>query len=97
MTARTYHRGHPIEWDNQQGWLYSDNLTSIANEDRSCHYCLLPNREGGHDACLGELPGVSNACCGHGRVGEAYVQNTSGGTVRGEEAVGLIKYLRGEL
>ncbi len=38
-----------------------------------CSHChLLPTPEG-HDACLGTLPGVWNACCGHGK-GEPHVQ-----------------------
>lgn len=36
-----------------------------------CH--RLPTAEG-HDGCLGTLPGVWNACCGHGNPREAYVQ-----------------------
>jgi hypothetical protein len=27
----------------------------------------------GPDPCLGYLPGVAHACCGHGEVGRAYV------------------------
>lgn len=39
-----------------------------------CGHCNLPNRVDGHDACLGTIPGVMNACCGHGDVRCAYVQ-----------------------
>lgn len=35
------------------------------------------------DACLGLLPGVANACCGHGTRAESYIQFTNGVTVRG--------------
>lgn len=28
----------------------------------------------GHDACLGTLPNIMNACCGHGGLNEPYVQ-----------------------
>lgn len=32
---------------------------------RTCDYCGLPCGDG-PDPCLGELPGVISACCGHG-------------------------------
>lgn len=28
----------------------------------------------GHDACIGTLPNIMNACCGHGGRNEPYVQ-----------------------
>ena len=31
-----------------------------------CKRCGRMPTKGGHDACLGELPGVQFACCGHG-------------------------------
>lgn len=39
-----------------------------------CDKCKLTYGKEGHDACLGTLPGVMNACCGHGNVKYAYVQ-----------------------
>lgn len=39
-----------------------------------CKSCDRHPTKEGHDACLGELPGVANACCGHGDVEKAYVQ-----------------------
>jgi hypothetical protein len=41
----------------------------------------LPTPEG-HDAYLGTLPGVSAACCGHGKE-EGYVLFESGLVIRG--------------
>lgn len=35
------------------------------------------------DPCLGELPGVEGACCGHGVRSKAYVQFEDGLTFRG--------------
>lgn len=47
-------------------------ITSVGFTD--CKHCdFAPNKDG-HDACLGELPGVMNACCGHGDECDAYVQ-----------------------
>jgi hypothetical protein len=31
-----------------------------------CDRCGLPPTKKGHDPCLADLPGVINACCGHG-------------------------------
>lgn len=39
-----------------------------------CGHCLLPGRSDGVDQCIGRLPGVMNACCGHGETRWAYVQ-----------------------
>lgn len=35
-----------------------------------------------HDPCIANLPGVKNACCGHG-VDEGYIQFENGVTIRG--------------
>ena len=37
-----------------------------------CESCQVRIPEG-PDTCLGTIPGVSHACCGHGRVEGAYV------------------------
>lgn len=80
-------RGHEIYFDGSE-WRYSDNgeLTATTWKFRACGYCNLPNRADEHDACLGELPNVFNACCGHGASSEAYIQFTDGVTLRGKEA-----------
>ncbi|MEA4813872.1 MAG: hypothetical protein VB112_03050 [Oscillospiraceae bacterium] len=60
-----YNRGHPIIYLNGE-WVYSDNLVPIKNEERPCVRCgRMPTPEG-YDACLGYIPGVTSACCGHG-------------------------------
>jgi hypothetical protein len=61
-----HHRGHPIYWDEErQTWLYVDDH-SPASVDRPCVAChLMPTPEG-HDPCLGHIPSVTSACCGHG-------------------------------
>lgn len=64
MTARSHSRGHPIEFLNGV-WVYSDTKESTDKE----HLCIrckkMPTKEG-YDACLGFIPGVKSACCGHG-------------------------------
>lgn len=62
MVARAFIRGHPIVF--QDGWEYLDGV-SISVE-RACTRCKRMPVDG-HDACLGELPGVTSACCGHGK------------------------------
>jgi len=64
MTAKSYSRGHPIEY-TKNGWVYSDNKESIKKE-RLCIRCKKMPTKDGHDACLGKIKGVSSACCGHG-------------------------------
>lgn len=46
-------------------WLYEDT-GKVAMDERPCPRCgEMPTPEG-HDACLGTLPNVKSACCGHG-------------------------------
>ena len=40
----------------------------------TCLHCGLKRTSEGHDGCIGTLPNVMNACCGHGRTSEAYIQ-----------------------
>lgn len=48
----------------------------------------------GPDACLGLLPGVTNACCGHGDSGQAYVQLGGELTIRGRDATAFFALIR---
>lgn len=63
MTAKSHQRGWPIIYVNN--WVYKNTKEPITKE-RPCRRCnRLPTPEG-HDACLGTIPGVTSACCGHG-------------------------------
>jgi len=73
VNTANYLRGHKIEMVDGQ-WVYSDNRTPTAGNPRDCGFCGRPNTTDGHDGCLGTLPGVRNACCGHGEPNMAYVQ-----------------------
>lgn len=75
MPAKSHWRGHEIEFVGDQ-WVFSDTgePTSVIYDTRACGYCHLQATPEGHDACLGTLPGLKNACCGHGVKEEAYVQ-----------------------
>ena len=79
-------RGHAIRWDGER-WLYAENGLPVSDDPyRECGRCDRHNRHG-HDHCLGTLPGVINACCGHGQDEEAYVVLDDGTRMSGAEAL----------
>lgn len=88
----SYLRGHKIEMLHGE-FVYSDTKTTTLNNSRPCGHCELINTDDGHDGCLGELMGIMNACCGHGRVDETYLQYWNGTIIRGKQAVEEIKRL----
>lgn len=75
-------RGHCIVLKNGE-WFYLDGTAVKEDAMRTCGYCKLPNREDEHDACLGKLPGVVNACCGHGDTHSSYIQFENNKIIRG--------------
>ncbi len=91
----TTFRGHPIYWDGTI-FRYWDNHKPVKDTwlDRPCGHCGLENTKEGHDGCLGNLPGVQNACCGHGGARIAYVQHDNGESVHGEKALIEIQRLK---
>ena len=88
-------RGHNIELNNGQ-CVYSDTKEpTVGNfQNRECGRCGKPFTEEGHDACLGILPGVMNACCGHGDERDAYVQFLDGFSINSEDAVVILEVLK---
>ena len=95
--VKSHHRGHGIEIINNE-WHYSDTKTlTVINgvyQERPCGYCGKNNTEEDHDGCLGVLPGIMNACCGHGVDREAYVQFLDGFVINGEDAVKILNVLK---
>jgi len=84
MTVRGHLRGHPIV--NVDGEYYYEDTgepTTTGWKGRPCGHCGKHETAEGHDACLGTLPGVSNACCGHGVRSESFISFENGITVRG--------------
>jgi hypothetical protein len=77
--TRAFYRGHPIVYIDGR-WVYQDTGEPTTTV-RPCVACGLVFE--GHDPCLGTLPGVSNACCGHGVPSEAYIQFENGVTIHG--------------
>lgn len=86
MKGVDHWRGHPIYWDGRY-WRYQDTGDCVRAVDRPCGVCGQERTLEGHDPCLGTLPGVVNACCGHGKEAEAYIQFDDGSEVRGLDAV----------
>jgi len=84
-------RGYKIKKKNGE-YIFCDTGKSTIEtwKDRPCGYCGKHNTPEGHDACLGTIPGVMNACCGHGKVNEAYVQFDSGRIISGKKALPLL-------
>lgn len=70
-------------------WRFSDTLdyTIKTFSDRACGHCGQHNTKEGYDDCIGTLPDVSNACCGHGITLHAYVQFSNGSCIRGQSAI----------
>jgi hypothetical protein len=77
-------RGHPIIHAGHK-WVYKDTGEDTANNLRPCNACGLDTGTGPNDGepCLGLLPGVMNACCGHGVREDSYVQFTNGMIIEG--------------
>lgn len=93
-TTIGHHRGHPIHYDGIK-WIYSDNNKSVNEfKDRECGYCGKQNTSEGHDDCISTLPGLMNACCGHGNKKEAYVQFLDEHCVHGEDAITIQEILK---
>ena len=81
MSSRAYVRGHEVYYDfKNETYRYSDDDTEVfmvvsgkVSDERDCPYCELPPGDEQCDACLGLLPGVKAACCGHGDRKSSYV------------------------
>jgi len=52
-----------------------------------CVKCKKAPTKEGYDGCLGTLPNVMNACCGHGNDSQAYVQYWDGRRIAGKDAI----------
>lgn len=89
MSSTSYLRGHPIFFKDGE-WFYADSNTPTIGNERDCGYCGRENNKEGHDGCLGTLPGVMNACCGHGITDEAYIQFSPEKCLRCEDTINEI-------
>lgn len=97
MVPKCSWHGNPTYFDQYRYvWRYCvDDCPVKDDPQRPCNHCGLATTDEGHDGCLGTLPGVMNACCGHGIVRDAYIQfPDSRETIRGNEAIEFIKQLK---
>lgn len=90
-------RGNQIVEKEPDIWVYADDGSEVSKTwtTRPCGQCGIATGKDGHDPCLGTLPGVMNACCGHGAVKGAYIQFTGGLILRNRMATALFKILSG--
>jgi len=88
-------RGYAIE-DRDGEHFFSDTGKPTVSTwaSRPCGRCGRLLTADGHDGCLGTLPGVMNACCGHGHDEGAYVQFESGRRLAGEDAIRAIQEIK---
>ena len=68
--------------DTGEKFSFSDGEDNL----RPCTHCGQLPTDKGHDACIANLPFVTNACCGHGNIKNCYIQFDDGTTVYGERA-----------
>ncbi len=88
MKTKDYWRGHPTVWKEEK-WLFADTLEPLpryGGKKRPCVRCgktFEGSNVGDTDPCLGDLPGIDNACCGHGVPELAYIRFTNGVVLKG--------------
>lgn len=90
--------GNEVYFDKEiNKWRFSSNneiVTTQYDRNPPCGKCGCKCTKEGHDACLGTLIGVKNACCGHGDLRECYVQFLDDECIRGEDANIILNVLK---
>ncbi len=87
-------RGYPIH--HADGcWRFVDTgePTHETWKDRPCGVCGLHDTPEGHDGCLGTIPGMMNACCGHGIADQAFAQPTAPEAVREDSQAIVMRFI----
>lgn len=81
----SYLRGHEIyTFDNKTEWRYSHNNKPVDFQNPPpCKHCNVKYDQNEPDPCLGKLPGVEYACCGHGVQKQSYIKFLNGKIIRG--------------
>lgn len=76
-----FQRGHNAYEDSEGQVRFWDDDSPVDDQERPCIRCgKIPGESGGDDPCLGHLPGVKAACCGHG-AWRGYIMFTDGTVV----------------
>lgn len=73
-------------------WSRSKDVIRVQNHRRFWSVCprcrkKLPDECQGHDPCIENCPGTTDACCGHGYSDAAYVTLEYGNVLRGKKAL----------
>ena len=69
--------------ENKRHRLRDSKGRYISEKTLKCPRCKETPTEEGHDPCLGNLPGVKYACCGHGK-GKGYIVFENGIKITGK-------------
>lgn len=81
-----FYRGHEIVFsekkDGKYIFVYKDTGDVVDEGKRACKSCGLVPEDNDIDPCLGKLPGVKFACCGHGNLEKAYITFDTDVTIR---------------
>ena len=75
VVVQSYLRGHELIMKDGK-WVYADDLSDIpanGGKLRPCKQCGRSHELTDADPCLGVLPGVKQACCGHGKQNQSYI------------------------
>ncbi|MBP2045247.1 hypothetical protein [Methanobacterium aggregans] len=89
MVNYHYIRGHKVcfsdktpEKEFSKEYYEDDGCEVLDRTERPCIKCGKKPSPEGYDACIGELPGVKYACCGHG-VEDGHIIFENGTTLKG--------------
>jgi hypothetical protein len=77
-----YEFGHAIRGGPRRYFYVDTGKMVKCPWERPCPKCGHYRTKDKHDPCIANLPGVRNACCGHG-VEESYVQFENGMVICG--------------
>ena len=108
--GRSTLRGWPIIWlenvpntfGTEGKWVYEDtgeDIPANGGKFRPCKKCgrlFEGSNIGDADPCLGELPGVDNACCGHGDSSKSYIRFINGVVIEGFDTIKYTEKYEGE-
>ena len=85
----------PTRWKGSGSRKYPNRGMSPGRSSPvDCAHCGLSCSPSGDDPCIENLPNVMNACCGHGKPEDAYVQFSPTHWVGGTEALAIMQGMK---